>query len=204
MKTLLNLFFTLTSLMIFGQSEVGIGIVSINFDDKTIIEFYETSDLTKRLKIVEFFNDESIKSWNIKNLESHKGWLKPESMWLDYGQFKFRCKTKIENCFEVYVSDTKTMWIQKQDFTKFKNWEEYLRNMFRVERSNKNEQNIYSNPFTKSEIIESKNDCFNVKQMQGEWIEVETAEHCETEQKILGWIKWRNGNTILINYYTTS
>lgn len=205
MKTvILFLFFTLTFLTSFGQKEVGIGVVSINFDDKTLIEFYETSDLTKKLKIVEFFNDKSINSWNIKNLENHKDWLVPESMWLDYGQFRFRCKTKMGNCFEIYVSDTKTMWIQNQNFTEFKNWEEYLQTMFSVERSNKNEQNIYSRPFSKSEIIESKKDCFKVNEMKGEWIQVETADHCETKRKISGWIKWKTGNDILINYFTTS
>lgn len=204
MKIFLNLFFTLIFLTSFGQSEIGIGIVSINFDDKTKIEFYDTSDLNKSLKTVEFFNDESIKSWNIKNLDNHKDWLKPESMWLDYGQFRFRCKTKESNCYEVYVSESKTMWIENKDFTEFLNWEAYLINMFNVELKDISTQNIYSKPFDKSEIIEWKANCFKVKQMQKEWIEIETAEHCKSEKKISGWVKWRNGNEILINYFPTS
>ena len=204
MKLFLNLFFTLTFLTSFGQSEIGLGIVSINFDDKTKIEFYETSDLNKSLKTIEFFNDESIKSWNIKDLESHKDWLQPESIWLDYGQFKFRCKTKHSDCFEVYVSETQTMWIEKKDFTEFEDWETHLKNMFRVELKDIDNQKIFSRPFDKSAIIEWKDNCFNVKQIQGEWIEIGTAEHCESGEKITGWTKWRNGNQILINYFTTS
>lgn len=204
MKTALNLFFILIFLTSFGQKEIGIGIVSVNFDDKTVIEFYKSSDLINNIETVEFFNDESIKSWNIKELENHKEWLSPESMWLDYGQFRFRCKTKMDTCFEIYVNETQTMWIEKQDFIEFKNWEAYLKSMFMVERANKTAQKIYSKPSINSEMVKSENDCFSVIQMQGKWIEVETAEHCETVQIITGWIQWRDGNTILINYYTTS
>ncbi|WP_405207191.1 hypothetical protein [Aquimarina sp. LLG6339-5] len=204
MKINLTLFLAFISLTLFGQSEVGIGIVSINFDDKTKVEFYESSDLDNVLKTVEFFNDESIKSWNIKNIQSHKDWLKPESMWLDYGQFRFRCKTKKLDSFEIYVSESQTMWIKNQKFCEFNSWEDYLKNMFSIERIDQNTQKIYSRPFTKSEVLESKSDCFKLKQMRDEWIEIETASHCESKKKISGWIKWREGNKILINYYTTS
>jgi len=204
MRKYLNLFFILWFLVSFGQSEIGIGIVSINFDENTKIEFYENIDLKKKLKTVEFFNDESINSWNIKNLENHKNWLQPESMWLDYGLFKFRCKTKKKDRYEVYVSGSQTMWIKVKNYTDYFSWEDYLKNMFSIERSDKKTQFIYSRPFTKSAKIKSENDCFEVKQMQNEWIKVETAGHCESEKRISGWIKWRDGNRILINYYPTS
>jgi len=203
MKTLLTVFLAFICLSSFGQNEIGLGIVSINFDDKTHIEFYESSDLNKTLKTVDFFDDESINSWNIKNLESHKDWLQPESMWLDYGQFKFRCKTKQTDCFEVYVSESQTMWIRNEEFTEFMDWETYLTSMLSVERIDTS-QEIYSKPFTKSEVIESEDDCFSVKQMKGEWIEVETGEHCDSEKRVSGWIQWKDGNKILINYYSTS
>jgi len=206
MKIILSIVFNFIILTTFAQSELGIGIVSIDFNDKTKIDFYESSDLNKVLKTIEFFNDESINSWNIKNLKSHQNWLQPESLWLDYHQFTFRAKTENTDCFEVYVSENKTMWIKKTDFTELWTWEEYLQNMFSVERIDKNTQNIYSKPFTKSEIIksDSKDDCFSVKRMQNDWIEIETSEHCENEKKVKGWIKWRNNDELLINYYTTS
>ncbi len=206
MRIILFIVFNLATLISFSQSELGIGIVSINFNDKTVIDFYESSDLDKKVKTIEFFDDKSINSWNIKNLKSHQNWLQPESLWLDYYQFTFRVKTKSTDCFEVYVSDNKTMWIKKMDFTEYSTWEEYLQNMFSVERIEKNTQNIYSRPYTKSEIIksDSKDDCFSVIRMQNDWIEIETGEHCENGKKVKGWIKWRNNGKLLINYYTTS
>jgi hypothetical protein len=206
MRIFLTIIFNFIILATFAQSKLGIGLVSIDFDDKTKIEFYESSDMKKVLKTIEFFNDESINSWNIKDLKSHQNWLQPESLWLDYYQFTFRAKTIHTDCYEVYVSDNRTMWIKKTDFTNCLTWEEYLQNMFSVERIEKNTQNIYSRPFTKSEIIklDSKDDCFSVIRMQNEWVEIETSEHCENGKKVKGWIKWRNNEELLINYYTTS
>jgi|GEM_PF-2812445 len=96
MRIIIFIVFNLVSLISFPQSELGIGIVSINFDDKTVIDFYESSDLNEKVKTIEFFDDKSINSWNIKDLENHQKWLQPESLWLDYHQFSFR------TCFDPY------------------------------------------------------------------------------------------------------
>ncbi|AZQ44182.1 hypothetical protein [Nonlabens ponticola] len=208
MRIIILLVLNLVSLTSLSQSELGIGIVSINFNNNnnTLIDFYEGSDLNKKVKTIEFFKDESINSWNIKDLENQQQWLQPESLWLDYHQFSFRTKTNETDCFEIYVSDTKTMWIKNTDYIEFHTWEEYLQNMFSIERVDKNTQNIYSKPFTNSEIVKlgSKEDCFTVIRMQNDWIEVETGEHCENGRKIKGWLEWRNDDKLLINYYTTS
>ena len=190
-----------------SQSPLGIGLVKIEFDDKTVIDFFDSPEFSNKLKTIEFFNDKSINSWNIKDLDIHKKeWLSPETLWLDYSQFSFRCKTKIEDCYEIYVSDTKTMWIKATDYTHFTTWETYLKEMFSIERLNPKEQEIYSRPYSKSAIIKATEECFKVKQLSknGEWIEIETANHCETEEKITGWIQWRDGDKILIDYHTTS
>lgn len=206
-KTLLFIAIIIMSLSSFGQSPLGIGLVKIAFDDKTVIDFYDSPEFSNKLKTIEFFNDKAINSWNIKNLENHqKDWLSPETLWLDYSQFTFRCKTKIEDCFEVYVSDTKTMWIKATHYTHFTTWESYLQGMFSIERLNPETQEIYSRPYPKSAIIEATEDCFKVLQLSKdeEWIEIKTADHCETEDKISGWIQWRDGDNILIDYHTTS
>jgi hypothetical protein len=204
MKFILTIILALSFSNAFGQGEIGIGIVSIEIGQTPTIRFYESHQFETEIKKVELFQDESIKSINIKNLESHRDWLNPESLWLDYGQFRFRCKAKNADCFEVYVSDSKTLWIEKHDYTEFTNWETYLKNMFKVELMDTGKQKIYSRPSDKSEIIEWQNNCFVVKQVQNEWIKIETAEHCESSKKISGWTKWRTDNKILINYFTTS
>jgi hypothetical protein len=208
MRLIFAVVFSFISLATYSQSEIGIGIVSINFNEETVIDFYDTQELQKKIQTLEFFNDNKINRISLKNLELHREWLQPETFWLDYYQFNFRVKSNNENCYEVYVSDNRTMWIENKEFTQFLTWEEYLISMFMVSRTNPNEQKILENPELKAkEIPYSGDDCFNVRKMSGNWIEIFTPDYCndEIENPIKnGWIKWREGNKILINYHSTS
>ena len=198
-----------TQFLCHSQGEIGIGVLSVKFDEQTKINFYQTSELEKKLHTIEFFEDESINSLNIRNLNEHKKWLQPESLWLDYYHFNFRVKSKKPDCYEVYVSDKQTMWIENKEFTDFYSWEEYLKQMFSITRKNPREQKIYDKPDIKAKEVEHSagDDCFNVKTLKGNWIEIFTPKHCSGETDIQlrsGWIKWRDENGLLINYFPTS
>lgn len=207
------LFLTNFALICNAQTDLGIGIVSINFNDKTIIHFYEKPTDRQPTKTIEFFNDKSINSWNIKNLETERKWLKPEVLWLDYSSFNFRCKSKSNIWFEVIVNNENgnTLWIKKNSLTKFSGWESYLKSMFGVKRNFKYKQVIRKSPSNNStEIKYVGRDCFQVMSMKNEWIEIFTPDYCEdgyTDSKTKihsGWIKWKKGNTLLIDYFITS
>jgi hypothetical protein len=208
MRLIIVVVFSFLNLASYSQAEIGIGIISINFNEETVVDFYETQELQEKVQTLEFFNDEKTNSVSVKNIELHKKWLLPETFWLDYYQFNFRVKSKNENCYEVYVSDNRTMWIEKKEFTEFVTWEEYLKSMFIISRTNPNEQKILEKPELKAnEIQYSGEDCFNVRQMKGNWIEIFTPNHCidEIGNPIrAGWIKWKEGNKLLINYHSTS
>jgi hypothetical protein len=165
------------------------------------------------LKTIQFFNDLTINSWNIRDLDKHKEWLNPEILWLDYSQFVFRCLTVQNNWFKVIVNNEngETLWLKKNELTTFKNWENYLTEMFGVARLPNHQQKIRVSPIENSdEIIYKGQDCFQVKSMKGDWIEIFTADYCDesyTDSKAKiksGWIKWRQGNNLLIEYFTTS
>ncbi|MEO8073501.1 MAG: hypothetical protein ABI686_09655 [Acidobacteriota bacterium] len=161
-------------------------------------------------KVVEFFNDQSINSLNIKNLGSQKKWLKPEALWLDYSTFSFRCKSKTENWFQVIVNNEsgQTLWIKREKFTKFSSWAVYLKSKFVVERLPNHKQAIRMLPLNSSPQIKYVGeDCFQIRSMKGEWIEVFTSDFCrsgyaDNNKTIVksGWLKWKNANTLLINY----
>lgn len=208
MRLILAVVFSFINLALYAQADIGMGIVSINFNAETVIDFYKSPDLQVKMKSLEFFDDKKINSINIKNLDLHKEWLQPETLWLDYYQFNFRVKSKYENCYEVYVSDNRTMWIENKEFIEFLSWEDYLIRMFAVTRTNPKEQKILENPDLKAtEIPYSDEDCFNVRKMSGNWIEIFTPNHCLEEIKNpikAGWIKWKEGNKLLINYFLTS
>jgi hypothetical protein len=206
----LKLFFFLGSISALAQTDLGIGTISINFTDKTVLSLYQKPSDKKAAHILKFFDDETINSTNIKNLEKEKVWLKPEVLWLDYHYFILRCKSQTKDAFEVIINNEtgETLWLKKSKWTTFKTWENYLKGMFMIKRvptsiSNdirrKPEDNAEENIFTGEE-------CFQVKSMKGNWIEIFTGESCEEDGSILdyGWIKWRDGNNLLIEYFLTS
>jgi hypothetical protein len=195
----------------YGQVTLGIGIVKIEFDTKTIIDFYKLPTDKSHYKRIEFFDDKEIKTWNIKNLEVERTWLKPELLWVDYSQFNFRCKSITNDWLELIVNNENgmTLWIKQTKATKYLTWEEYLKGMFGVERREDYKQKIRMLPNdTSDEIKYEGRDCFEVKSLKGDWIEINSTDQCdEGDNKIKidsGWIKWRDGDELMINYYTTS
>jgi len=213
MKILLASILLVLTTNIFGQTDLGIGLVSINFDDKTSLHFFSSPKENEPIRIIQFFNDKSINSWNIRDFNKQKDWLKPEILLLDYSSLIFRCLKVTDKWFNVIVNNetNETLWIKKDDLTTFSDWESYLKEMFGVARLSDQPQIIRSLPTENSEEIEYKGeDCFQVKSMKGEWIEIFTSEYCDesyTDSKTIiksGWIKWRKGNELLIEYFISS
>ena len=71
------------------------------------------------------------------------------------------------------------------------------------------EQKIRKQPSDKADEIKYEGrDCFQVKSLKGDWIEISTTNYCDegkNKDKIKsGWIKWRDGDKLLIDYHTTS
>lgn len=196
-----------------SQTALGMGIVKINFNDQTVLNFFDSATGDEPVQVIEFFTDATIHSWNIRNLEAQQEWLKPELLWLDYGEFNFRCISRFEDCFELVVNNQtgETLWLRASDIAQFMTWEEYLMGMFSVRRLPEIPQRIYSEPDdTSAEIPYEGQDCFAVKSLIGNWIEITTPDYCDgnfeesnTSFK-RGWIKWREGNRLLIEYFTTS
>jgi hypothetical protein len=194
----------------YGQVTLGTGIVKIEFDDKTIVDFYKNPTDNVYFKRIEFFNDKEIISWNIKNLKTEQTWLKPEVLWLDYSQFNFRCKSINGEWLELIVNNDNglTYWIKRNKATKFLTWEEYLSGMFGVDRLADNKQKIRKQPSdTAEEMKYEGRDCFKVKSLRGDWIEIFSTDRNDgkNRNKIKsGWIKWRRGDELMIEYHTTS
>jgi hypothetical protein len=196
-----------------AQTDLGIGIVSINFDEKTTLNFYSAPTDIEPKRTIQFFNDKKINSFNIREIEKQKKWMKPEILWLDYSSLVFRCQTVNKNWLKVIVNNEtgETLWLKKNNLTSYKEWGNYLKEMFGVERLPEQKQKIRISPTDNSKEISYKgNDCFQVKSIKGEWIEIFTADYCDesyTESKTIiksGWIKWRSGNKLLISYQITS
>ena len=213
MKQLLTFLFILFALVTSGQTDLGVGLLSIDYNDKTVLHFYTDTTDKKPTKTIEFFNDTSIDSWNIRNLSAQGQWLNPEVLWLDYHSFVFRCKVQANGWYKVVVNNNSNnvYWLKKSKWTKYVSWEKFLKEMFSVARLPNEKQKIRNMPSDGSnEIRYAGQDCFQVRSMKGDWIEIFTADYCDedyTDSKIKvksGWIRWRKGNKLLIEYFITS
>jgi len=204
----INILLILTT-SLWSQTNLGVGLVSINFDDKTTLYFYNDTTDQEPSKIINFFNDQTINSLNIKNIDKIQEWLKPEVLWLDYSSFIFRCLKKEKKWFQVITNNENgdTFWLKKSNQTDFKDWEDFLKNMFGVARLSDSKQMIRISPADNGKIIDYiETDCFQVKSMKGKWIEIFTPNYCTGRKKIIssGWFKWNDGNKLLIEYYITN
>ena len=210
MKLLFTAFCFLLVLPLTAQADLGTGLISIHFDNKTIVCFYNSPADTQPAQTIEFFDDLRINSWNIKQLEEHKKWLNPEVLWLDYDHFIFRCLKEEKGFFQVIVNNEtgKSYWIKKSTLTKFSTWEQFLKEMFSIERLDKATP-IKNQPAANAKTIDYKgNDCFQAKQMRGDWIEIFSTDYCDYEAATpklrSGWIQWKRGNKLSIDYHLTS
>lgn len=213
MKLLIINILLLTASQASSQTALGIGLVSIDFDDNTVLEFYSDTLDTVPEKVIAFFDDKSINSWNIKNLDEQKKWLSPESLWLDYSAFSLRILTRSDKWFDVIVNNEtgKTYWLRDTELTEFEDWEKYLKHMFGVARLPEFKQKIRTKPAENAqEITYNGADCFIIKSMSGDWVEIVTPDQCNEGYTgsgspiKSGWIKWRRGDALLINYFITS
>lgn len=193
-----------------GQVSIGIGIVWIEFDGPTTIDFYKTPDDNVYSKRLVIFDDPVVDGLNLKDYHKHKNWLQPEVMRLEYYHFSLRCKSQTENWLEVIVNNENgsTLWLKRSDQTKFQPWKEYLMSMFGIARLSPRTQGIYEAPDESAKKMGSQGkDCFRVRDMKGDWIEIFSSDECDSKKRTeikSAWIKWKDGEKILIDYNTTS
>jgi hypothetical protein len=199
-----------TTATAFAQVPLGIGIVEVEFDGKTVVDSYKTPTDKTYSKRLEFFDDKSINATNLKNLNEEKNWLKPQSLWIDYYEFHLRCKSSNNGWLEVIVNNEngQTYWLERRGNIKFFTWEEYLKEMFAVGRMPGEAQKIRESPVDNAGEIKYEGiDCFKVRSLRGDWIEIFTSDYCGADSKMKiksGWIKWRNGDRIIIELFSTS
>jgi hypothetical protein len=213
MKTLFAYFLLSTPVTVFAQADLGIGIIAITCDSNAILNLYTSPSDAAPAKSIELYNDISINSVSIRNIDKAKDWLNPEALWLEYSFFFFRCKQNKGDWFEVIANNETrvSFWLKRNEWTTFVSWDSYLKNTFMISRLSSQPQKIRLLPSDNAREIEySGKDCFQVKSVKGDWIEIFTPAYCEqgyTDSKIKfesGWIKWRSHEKLLIEYFLTS
>jgi len=126
----------------------------------------------------------------------------------DYGLYHFICLEKNDEYYKILINDTEIGFIPNNQSYIFKSWETILMNAS-VERID-NKNLIRANP-TESDKEIITNDCqyedlkvTDVIERKGDfWIAISFATDCEPypkkdAKKKIGWIKWRDLNTLLV------
>lgn len=210
MKQSLLIFFCFISFEILGQSSLGIGFASVEFEANTTLNFYSSSDSQQPSKQVKFINNEEINSITFQDNDEVQNWLNPETLWLDYYQFILRVVNKREGWLEVVVNETNknTLWIKDDKNITYRTWGAYLKDLFNIERKDTIEQKLFSAPNSNKQIEYSGMDCFKVIKIEDEWIQVTSHPYCDsfenwTTKIDSAWIKWKKNDTLLINCFTT-
>ena len=212
-KIILIVFIVILSTQTFAQKIFGEGVINIRFNANTIVEFYDSIESDSPAKVMEFFDNTSTKSWDIKDLEMHRKWTNA-IIHLDYSIFEFQYTQIIDNRIEI-VANTETgkkYWIKKTDNIEIKPWFEYLSGMFAIGLKKNYPQKFHLEPKKGSKefkITKEYQRCYFVKSMKGEWIEISTHGDCEIDdvyeskrKKIPSvWIKWRENDKIIIDYF---
>jgi hypothetical protein len=202
------LLFLLTNVR--SQDHPGAGMVSIQFDDKTELRFYKDTFESDPVHVLKFFYDTAVYGYNIRSLAKHRVWLDPELLWLEYGRFLLRCEVASGDWYKVVVDKGAgtTLWLRHGESVGLIDWPMFLRSTSGVVRLRDHPQKIRATPSDSGKsIVYTGPDCFQVRRVQGDWIEIFTHELCAEEHPGIrnplqsGWIRWRRGALLLIEYF---
>ncbi len=188
------------------QNVVGIiGFADINFDATTVIRFYHKPDASQLpAQTLRFYDDTTLKMDSFR-AEGEKSYslLRPEVHKLDYYLFDLDVKSKRNGWLEVVVDHqtNETLWLQESKVVRFEDWLQSMKNSFAVGRITPETNPLRAKPdATAKEVNFNGRDCFEVKEMRGDWIKVVLQNHCSDapKQSVSGWLRWRDESGCLL------
>jgi len=182
-----------------------LGSAYINFDAKTVLYFYDKPDASQTpAQTLRFYEDTALKMYTFR-AEGEKSYfeLNPERHKLDYFLFDLAVKSRRNGWLEVVVGEQKneTLWLKESKAVQFKDWLRDMKESFAVGRKDSKVNPLRAKPDANAkEITFVGRDCFEVKDMKGDWIRVELQNHCSDapKQSVSGWLRWRDENGCLL------
>ncbi len=183
------------------EPNLGIGVVSINYvnntDKNRNIDFFLSSESKPSTVSLEYI-DEQLRE------DNGEFYIKPLEYMPTPGRILFRCIGETKQMYQVVLNEStkEVNWLKKETMIEFHSWLSYLKGSQCIENY------LVSNPLRKkprfnSDTIVTDNDCtkFEINRMKGEWIKVSMSYMCEqgVDELISGWIKWCNGDEIIVN-----
>jgi hypothetical protein len=181
------------------------GFAAVSFKETTVLSFFAEPNSSKQpAQVIRFYNDLNINSLSFR-AEGKETYslLRPEAHKLDYSKFELPVRSRRDGWLEVEVDEQggKTLFVQENQAVRFFDWLSYLQESFSVERKRPEDNPLRVKPAGNAVKVKLRGrDCFEVKRMQGNWINVIQKDHCDGDSNppVSGWLKWRDERGCLL------
>jgi hypothetical protein len=168
-------------------------------------------------------------SYDIYNEDESKINICPKFFEPDYGIMNFVCISSTKKAYRVLVSYSEAKYLPKSKVYLFKSWPDYINESYGVRRKtgeDKNGSTAHLQPLRKAPLdnadtlaIPAGYEMFCPVEIKGDWVRVKfdcfynddnnkhEGEPCadyidKCTDPVSGWLKWHNGNKLLIEILT--
>lgn len=179
------------------------GTISINYvtngEEDSLLCFYGNSELK-----------ETVLKINIEKLDyllRYSGdtmGVNPLEFMPTPGRIIFRCVDSTQFAYKIVLREKNfsTCWIKKSVLIDFSDWLKYFKGADYITTN----QELREKQDANCDVVENPDSCFtyDILSIEADWVEIETSWHCKMYEKspsirnARGWVKWRDGNKILI------
>jgi hypothetical protein len=211
-KTTLYIFTLLLPFLAAGQINlpVGQGVLKIDQTRLPIIHFFSDTTQPSPTRIIVVTRDKD-GEYIFKNQRQLESWFMPEQVSLDYEIFIIRVDTVVGKWLRVVTNTEKStfMWTKASAEIKFIRWETFLLNETTAIEKGFADLEVRTGPSSGAKLIKKMEvkDCFEVLEIQGDWMKIRTNTVLECSESIrpvkAGWIKWRDKGRLTIGFGLT-
>lgn len=180
----------------------GLGFFRPHFTETPVLYFYGNLNFEKpihdhpRMDSIVFTRTE----YGGFDIASAPPWLFPAHLKLDYEILYFRVVSVGRDFAEIIVNEQtqQTAYVNRSAGT-ILYWHDFFLNVFSVEFPEGKQQPIRVKPLAHASEITAKYTFLSPVEIQDEWMRVQLVdENVKTAGK--GWIQWRKGNQLLVEY----
>ncbi len=139
---------------------------------------------------------------DIKSLYNWNDTLVPYGLHLDYFILMFKCTGIINYKYKVIVNEYfgSEKYIKKDRFWILRNWQEHILNSVATIDVDLATNPIRVGPSDTDHILELQETPFPIDPIliHGDWLKV---RYFDSDKEKYGWVKWKNGNSIIVALY---
>lgn len=184
-----------------AQDAIGVGMVQVEarigeplyfFGEP---EFDALPDVTSAVDSITFEQG----PWYV-DIATAPPWLVPETLKLDYDLLLFRAHTVRRDFVEVVVNglDGRTAWVAR-DRIRFRPWSEFLLEVYAVEALDGVSNPVRLKPLDHAAVLAEAVLPLRPLAMRGDWLQV-TTDGLADRIAPTGWIRWRDGERLLVTW----